>query len=258
MRLSKLALLIVIILSFAFSSINKSPNRFLKNEGFELIQSAGSTDYYISATEITNKQYLLFLNDLKAANNTKDLAIAMVDSLQWQNEFSYNAPYTNYYFRHIAYENYPVVNISYDAAILYCNWLQLKYQKSGYDVIVRLPTEAEWINAAKGGNANNIYGWDGNDLTDKKGNYLCNFAVQDSTNDILTPVKSFKPNKLGLYNMSGNVAEMLSIKGAHKGGSWNNAIELLKIDAVDPYTGISSPLPTIGFRPLIELNITAN
>lgn len=127
----------------------------------------------------------------------------------------------------------------------------------GYHVCVRLPVKLEWIYAAQGGHPENEYAWNGNYMRNKKGAYLCNF--KDTTGFyseialITAPQKSFVPNDYGIYNMCGNVAEMLMEEGAHKGGSWHTGIEFVSIHAPDPYAGISTASPFIGFRPVISV-----
>jgi formylglycine-generating enzyme required for sulfatase activity len=175
-------------------------------------------------------------------------------------------PYAEYYHKHPAYKDYPVVNISHDAAILFCEWLTNDYNASPdrkfKKVKFRLPTEQEWITAAQGGDINAIYPWQGKELLDKKGNYRCNFLKPDNKSngiagsvndaaDITAPVKSYSPNKFGLYNMCGNVAEMLLDKSYVKGGSWNDKAEFITILSKQDYDGTAKR--TVGFRYFVDI-----
>jgi formylglycine-generating enzyme required for sulfatase activity len=173
-----------------------------------------------------------------------------------------------YYHAHPAYQDYPVVNVSYEGTLLYCEWLTTQYntypKRKFNKVQFRLPTEQEWIKAAQGGNASAVYPWEGDQLKNKKGMYRCNFirAAEDTMGvagfnndnaDITAPVKSYEPNTFGLYNMSGNVAEMLFEKGKTKGGSWLDSAEAMKIASNGKFAQYSQPCPAIGFRVFMEV-----
>ncbi len=154
----------------------------------------------------------------------KEVVNVYPDTLVWLYDYSYsfNEPLTQKYFWHPAYDNYPVVGVNWRQAKAFCVWrTQLKNSflasKKGDASIhdYRLPTEAEWEWAARGGHDFNPYPWGGPYTRNDKGCFLGNYKPLrgNYTDDGgATPiiVAHYPPNDWGLYDMSGNVAEWTS------------------------------------------------
>jgi formylglycine-generating enzyme required for sulfatase activity len=227
---------------------------------------------YMAETEVTNKQYKDFLYWLKK-NKPENYISNLPDTANWGILY-FGEPYKDYYFRHPAYNNFPLVNISQNQAVNYCNWLHDSLQKYFASIksnivkfIVRLPTEKEWMMAARGGlPEGTAFPWkeDGIWNYDKKRGKVysrlnCNKGYTDYAGKLFEPpfitteVKSYWPNGFGLYNMSGNVAEWISEKAKSKGGSWGLPPYNARIDVPGYRNGDSTAKPDIGFRYIIEI-----
>jgi len=146
------------------------------------------------------------------------------DTLSWIHDYSYsfNDPLTEKYFWHPAYDHYPVVGVNWNQARAFCVWRTNKltnYNLSQKDLTIpsefRLPTEAEWEWAARGGNHLNPYPWGGPYTRNDRGCLLANFKplrgnyIADGGSATVI-VGHYRPNDWGLYDMAGNVAEWTS------------------------------------------------
>jgi len=145
------------------------------------------------------------------------------DTLCWVRDFTYayNEPYMKMYFAHPGYGEYPVVGVSWEQATAFAQWRTVYYNtfqlaNGGLEVqAYRLPTEAEWEYAARGGRQLTQYPWGGNYVRTAKGCFLANFKPQRgnyAVDGYLIPAKvgSYPPNNFGLYDMAGNVSEWTS------------------------------------------------
>jgi len=146
------------------------------------------------------------------------------DTLAWIYDYSYsfNDPLTDKYFWHPAYDNYPVVGVNWNQANAFCVWRTAKLNnylssQRGQSALseFRLPTEAEWEWAARGGHQLNPYPWGGPYARNERGCLLANFKplrgnyIADG--GLTTVVVAHYPaNDWGLYDMAGNVSEWTS------------------------------------------------
>jgi formylglycine-generating enzyme required for sulfatase activity len=248
------------IIGFSFSTIDLSKKNFKAPKGYVYVPSgkmAGEmapitvNGFFMSDHEVTNKEYNAFLKDLKLQNRLDEYEKALRKSDNWES-IAHSAPMAKTYHSHKSYLNYPVVNISKEAAWLYCKWKNEQYKDhKNFTVNFRLPVEYEWVYAAQGG-ADALYGWGKNDLKNKKGQYYANFKYDEKSEALLMAIaKSYASNAFGLYNMSGNVAELTSSPKTVKGGSWKDGVESLDVYHKNNYVESSSPY--VGFRPVITV-----
>jgi formylglycine-generating enzyme required for sulfatase activity len=254
--------------------------------------------FFFDRQEISNLDYREYLNWLTHVfgPDSDELRQATPDTSVWlRNIESYNYnPLEEVYFRHPAYDGYPVVGVSYEQATQYCAWrtdrvyeMQLirsnsipknsrqtredyftveRYLAGRYQGLTpnrsipvlryRLPTKDEWEMAASGNLDATIFPY-GYDLSDKKiarklrkgqAVFQTRQAIKMQNQEgylVAAPAVSGFPNGFKLYNMIGNVAEMLAEKGICKGGSFYHALDDCKITGQLTYT---QPEPWLGFR----------
>lgn len=138
------------------------------------------------------------------------------DTMVWSRDFqfSYNDPLLHGYFWMPGYAEYPVVGVTWEQANAFCHWRTsfLKDVGGMMTNAYRLPTEAEWEYAARGGRKMAMYPWGDKYARDAEGCFLANFkpyrgSYYDDMGVSTMAVKQFYPNDFGLYDMAGNVAE---------------------------------------------------
>ncbi len=279
-KLISIAVVVVIVcMATTLQAQKKAKEESLDMKVIENSVAKITDNLYAGKYEVSNFLWIMFQKDLKAANKLDELKTAQVDSLNWRDKLAYNEPYVAYYFRHPAYNNYPVVNISYEGAVLFCKWLTEKYnaypKRQFKKVLFRLPTETEWRKVAGGTSKISAYPW--GDRLILNGKYMCNYRVIGDENitfrkdlnkfevvknqnsgvgsmndaaDITAPVTAYFPNTYGLFNVCGNVAEMIAEKGKIYGGGWRNSGWDVRTDAVDSYTTTATD---IGFRYFMDI-----
>ncbi|MEO1258838.1 MAG: SUMF1/EgtB/PvdO family nonheme iron enzyme [Bacteroidota bacterium] len=231
---------------------------------------------YAGATEVTNEQYDAFLMDLLKNKEYELLDKCKAPKTNWRSllpDKYQHLPDDQLFWNggHPDDGRAPVQNISHEAAVEYCKWITRVYnnstdKKKEYgQVKFRLPSEEEWEFAAHGGGTT-PYPWGGFYYRNAKGCFLFNTEVsneepcKDCSDKAKTPDRdggffpvvgnAYFPNDFGLYNCSGNVAEMIAVKGVAKGGSWEDHPDDSKIMSVKKY---SAPSPAIGFRVFMEV-----
>ena len=210
------------------------------------------------------------------------------DTTCWVNDFQNadNERYMKLYFSNPAYDDYPVVGVTWEQANAFCAWRTdfLLRGLGGYAKQIqryRLPTEFEWEYAARG-KEGNPFPWESKEVKSDKGCYYANFKPDrgNYTKDgslITSKCGIFSANSNGLYDMAGNVAEWTNTvytesgvmsmsdmnpelrynaakedpyrlkKKSVRGGSWKDP-ESMIISAWRSYEYQNQPRSFIGFR----------
>jgi len=197
------------------------------------------------------------------------------------------------YYAHPAYGNYPVVGVTWKQSVAFCHWrthlqnADFEKKKIAVDGDYRLPNEAEWEYAARGGRTSTMFPWGSPYLRNKKGCLLANFKpgrgnYPEDGGFYTVKANAYWPNDFGLYNMSGNVAEWTAsyfYEGSYnfmsdlspdvrieadendpprmkrkvvRGGSWKDVGNALQVSA-RAYEYQDTAKSYIGFRTVIDL-----
>jgi formylglycine-generating enzyme len=209
-------------------------------------------DFWMDETPVTNRQFARFVQATGYQTEAEQVGEAwgcrqgeyqLLPGLYWQ---EYNIP---------GREDHPVVLVSWNDAEAYAKWIGR-----------RLPTEAEWEKAARGGNTDQLYPWG----SQQPNGTQSNFAKSATDIPPTTPVRQFQPNQYGLYDMVGNVWQWcadsfkptfytqsprhnpLSLEGdtlkVRRGGSWNVIQSFRLRSANRGAMDAASAVPNVGFR----------
>ena len=278
--------------------------------------------FYMGKYEITNDQYCTFLNSMFATNAIYLSADVVYEA---DNDKVYCDTSASSAFSQIAFadgvfsvqwkgsppddrdmSDDPMVTVSWYGAAAYCNW---RSQQDGYEACYdtndpnwpcdfakkgyRLPTEAQWEYAARGGYSGRRFSWDDpNTISHSLANYISAWELNlyydispsegfhpdwDDINPYTSPVGSFSPNGFGLYDMTGNAWEwcndwydegyydnsaennptgpVSSPNGdrVRRGGSWNKPADECRV-ACRSARGPEKRYSGIGFRICLNLN----
>ena len=210
------------------------------------------------------------------------------DTTCWVNDFqnAENERYLRLYFSNPAYDDYPVVGVTWEQAMAFCRWRTEFLIKglggNGADIQpYRLPTEIEWEYAARG-KEGNPFPWEAKEVKSDKGCFYANFKPDrgNYTADgslITSKCGIVSANSNGLYDMAGNVAEWTSTvfteagvdamsdmnpelrynaakedpyrlkKKSVRGGSWKDPESMIR-SAWRSYEYQNQPRSYIGFR----------
>ncbi|QNL22799.1 SUMF1/EgtB/PvdO family nonheme iron enzyme [Hyphobacterium sp. CCMP332] len=227
-------------------------------------------DFWIGKYEVTNAQYAEFLSQL--GNQTEG-------GSEWYrfDQYSLIKKLEDGSFQPIkGFEDYPVTNTSWYGAKAFTVWLSQQNNK-----YYRLPTEAEWEYAARGGQKSLGYSFSGSNTPDEVG-WISDFAAESKTgwkfkmDKGVHQVGQKKANELGIYDMSGNVSEWcedfyqnfyeagINPMGADKGslrvlrgGSWDNKPADCRVSARNYAQHVSRFAVNKGFRVVMENDISA-
>lgn len=280
-------------------------------EKFRLIKG----DLYAQESETSISEYNLFLKEMAGtASFTKynyDLSGYSGAVKEFYGRYHSNTPETkhgrkkNLQKEEGNFSHYPVINITHEAAIAYCNWLTDEYnnqkKRKFKKVKFRLPTLQEWQIAALG--YYNFQSWNldenlvevympkdttmelatGKHITIKAtdisypwyGSYYYRRKIQNHKYCFLGNIKvpencipcqipkvagdgysmmghvaDYFPNNIGLYDVVGNVAEMIDQNGKACGGSWDHLPNDCTIRSIANYV---KPNSWVGFRVFMEV-----
>jgi formylglycine-generating enzyme required for sulfatase activity len=168
--------------------------------------------FYLGKYEVTREQFQRFVADDTYRTEAEKDGLGGAGWNRAKKSFERSKDYT---WKDVGFpqtDNDPVVNVTWNDADRFCDWLK---QKSGK--AVRLPTEAEWEYACRAGTTTRFYSGNDAETLAEVGNladgtfkkqFPKETAIEAEDGYVFTaPMGRFKPNKIGLFDMHGNVWE---------------------------------------------------
>jgi len=283
MKIKIITLLVLCIIIMSFTQSQKA--KFRPPGTVEIVDN-----FFFDETELTNLDWKEYLSYLKRYEQDQPELFqnALPDTSVWFTKDGYSEPFIDTYFQHPSYSDYPVVGISHQQAKAYCKWrtkavkamLKTNNIEGPKRFEYRLPTQTEWNLIASGGfdkkakrilmkgkkraeksqndfDKNNSNTWlqifqEANmrykNVDEKREKYFPNMGT---SSDMITPSKTYLPNKYGVYNIYGNVAEMVEQEGIAMGGSYKDYYhDIVPMNKTLKY---DKPARWLGFRCVCEI-----
>ena len=251
---------VLIFVIFSGFSFQKFPNSKFRPPGTVKIVE----NFFMDEGELTNMDWREYLYWLKKEHGVGSQVYisAIPDTTVWfdYHDHQYGDPFgtlASAYFNHPAFNEYPIVGISHDQAVKYCQWrtdrvkemLSLRPDGDEFpNFEYRLPTKTEWELVANTGYkelSKKLKRQIKKDPEKILYNLKREFKDENSTTHFTAPSRSYLPNKHGIYHLFGNVAEMVAEKGIAKGGSWENDYDEVMSGKDFTY---DKPMSWLGFR----------
>ena len=162
-------------------------------------------DFYLGVQPVTNAEYARFVRDSghRAPAIYELPLVVKAGGTERERAFRQTGmPYVWDQAHPAERSDHPVTLVRYDDAVAYCAWLSATTGRA-----YRLPTEAEWEKAARGGTESKRYPW-GDRLDRNMANFLADPAQRSAQGT--SPCRTYPPNPLGLFDMAGNVWEWVA------------------------------------------------
>lgn len=196
-----------------------------------------SDNIYFDQTEVSNAQWEQF--ELSLNKKGVDLEAYRMSNV-WEIP-AFNASYFS------NFKDYPVVGVTRLGATEYCKWRSANADLKGN---YRLPTKNEFLKAIKEGEQS-VKWFKKKIKAEKKNIPVYNLFYENEKPRMTAPTKAFLKNKFGVFNLVGNVSEMVKEEDIVVGGSWRDKNDQKWSSATQTFSG---PADWIGFRCVCEVD----